>query len=234
MLDHVRTLYRNARFTPPPPATRRRCWSTGATITWIGTTKRPGLAGLAERTVDLDGAFVTPAFVDAHMHATRPGLSLTGLDLSPAESLADALGRVERPRRAGRGRPVLGQRLGRDALARAARCRRLAELDRAGIRRAVYLSRVDAHSAVVSSALLAAASGVGALPGYRSDGWLTTAAHDAARLVALRTASPPRRSATPSGRHPGPCGDARHRLRARDGRPGDLERRRPVSAARAG
>ena len=32
--------------------------------------------------VDLDGALVTPAFVDAHVHATDTGLTLAGLDLS--------------------------------------------------------------------------------------------------------------------------------------------------------
>ena len=36
--------------------------------------------------VDLDGALVTPAFVDAHVHATDTGLALSGLDLSGARS----------------------------------------------------------------------------------------------------------------------------------------------------
>ena len=38
-----------------------------------------------------EGALLTPAFVDAHVHATGTGLALTGLDLHPSVSLVDAL-----------------------------------------------------------------------------------------------------------------------------------------------
>ena len=41
--------------------------------------------------VDLDGAFVAPAFVDSHVHLTATGLTLTGLDLRPATSLRHCL-----------------------------------------------------------------------------------------------------------------------------------------------
>ena len=37
-----------------------------------------------DRVVELDGALVLPAFVDAHVHATDTGLALTGLDLTDA------------------------------------------------------------------------------------------------------------------------------------------------------
>ncbi len=197
MLDDVRTLYRNARIYTPATPDATAMLVDGPRIAWIGAETAgsggPGgsgeSGGSAERTVDLGGAFVTPAFVDAHTHATRTGLTLTGLDLSPAESLADALDRVERHSRASRGRPVLGH--GWDETRWPERRAPTAhELDRAGYGGLVYISRVDAHSAVVSSALLAATSGVGALPGYRSDGWLTTDAHDAARLVAFGSLRP--------------------------------------------
>ena len=36
--------------------------------------------------VNLDGAFVAPAFVDSHVHTTATGLLRTGLDLRPARS----------------------------------------------------------------------------------------------------------------------------------------------------
>jgi len=75
---------------------------------WPHRLARRRSVGPADHVVDLDGALVTPAFVDAHVHATGAGLSLTGLDLSGAESLRDALDRVERHNRSGRGRPVLG------------------------------------------------------------------------------------------------------------------------------
>ena len=178
----MRTLYRNGHIYAPAHPDANALIVDGPLIAWIGDDSG-GLAE-AERTVDLDGALVTPAFVDAHTHATRTGLSLTGLDLSPATSLPDALDRVERHSRASRGRPVLGH--GWDETNwpehRAPTAR---ELDRAGYGGLVYISRVDAHSAVVSSALLAATPGVSAQPGYRADGWLTTEAHDAVRLVAF-------------------------------------------------
>src|SRR6185503_2385478 len=94
--------------------------------------------------VELAGALVTPAFVDAHVHTTSAGLALAGLDLSTVDSVA-------------------------------------AVLDRASYGGVVYLSRVDMHSAAVSSALVAATPGVAGLPGYAESGHLTRDAHHAVR-----------------------------------------------------
>jgi predicted amidohydrolase YtcJ len=118
-------------------------------------------------------------------------LALTGLDLAGAGSLREALERVERAARAGRGRPVLGGGWD-DTNWPEQRPPTAAELDRAGYGGLVYLARVDAHSAVVSSALLASISGVRGLAGYRPDGVLTRAAHDAARIAALGAIGPGR------------------------------------------
>jgi predicted amidohydrolase YtcJ len=176
----VRTLYRNGRIHSPAVRGATALVVEDATITWIGD--EAGVEPLAGvRVIDLHGAFVTPAFVDAHVHATATGLSLTGLDLGSAPSLRDALDRVERAARSGRGRPILGGGWDETRWPEE-RPPTAAELDRAGYGGAVYLARVDAHSAVVSSALLAA---VRELPGYRVDGHLTRAAHDAARTAAL-------------------------------------------------
>ncbi len=41
--------------------------------------------------VDLEGAFVAPAFVDSHVHLTATGLTLAGLDLRSATSLRHCL-----------------------------------------------------------------------------------------------------------------------------------------------
>ena len=137
----------------------------GTSITWIGRDDA-GRSGSGTRIVDLAGALVTPAFVDAHIHATGTGLALTGLDLAGASSLREALDRVDRAARAGRGRPVLGGGWD-DTRWPEQRPPTAAELDRAGYGGLVYLARVDAHSAVVSSALLASISGVRELAGYR-------------------------------------------------------------------
>lgn len=152
-------------------------------IEWVGDDDDVGAVSDAE-VVDLDGAVVTPAFVDAHVHATSTGLALTGLNLATARSLADVLDRVERAARAGRGRPILGT--GWDESGWPERRPPTAtELDRASYGGAVYLSRVDVHSAVVSSTLLAAVPDVARRSGHRPDGWLTRDAHDAVRTTAL-------------------------------------------------
>jgi hypothetical protein len=172
MLRSVRTLYRNGRIYP---GTATALVTDGGRIAWVGR-DAPGPVG---RSVDLEGALVTPAFVDAHVHATAAGLTLTGLDLSSAPSLHAALDAVQRHSRTVRGRPVLGHGWD-DTRWPEHRPPTAAELDRAAYGGAVYLSRVDAHSAVASSALLA----VGAsLPGFRPDGWLTGDAHHAVRRV---------------------------------------------------
>ena len=56
-----------------------------------------------------------------------------------------------------------------------------AELDRAAGGVAVYLARVDVHSAVVSSTLLDQLPGVTKATGYRADGLLTREAHHLCR-----------------------------------------------------
>lgn len=149
-------------------------------IAWLGVeSERPdGAPG-----IDLGGAFVTPAFVDAHVHATATGLALTGLDLRAARSLTEALSTVEAAARAARGRPLLGggwdERRWPELRPPTA-----AELDRASYGGVVYLARVDVHSALASSALLAAVPDLRARSGFDAVGWVRGPAHDAVRSAA--------------------------------------------------
>jgi predicted amidohydrolase YtcJ len=150
-------------------------------IGWLGA-DADAPAG-ADRTVDLAGALVTPAFVDAHVHATDTGVTLHGLDLTGTRSRAEALDRVAAH---ATGQPadavVLGH--GWDESGWPDRTPPTpAELDRAGGGRRVYLSRVDVHSCVVSTALLAGANPD--TPGYGADGWLRRGSHHEVRAVAL-------------------------------------------------
>ena len=130
-----------------------------------GLTERPApagsrLLGAPDEVVDLRGAFVAPAFVDAHVHVLETGLALSGVDLSSATSLGAVLDRVERAVARGAD-PVLGH--GWDETRwREGRPPTRAELDRAASGRAVYLARADLHSAVVSSALAERAGCAGA------------------------------------------------------------------------
>ncbi|MEU5114039.1 amidohydrolase [Streptomyces longwoodensis] len=150
-------------------------------VAWVGSEgAADAFADGVDEVVDLDGALVTPAFTDAHVHTTATGLALTGLDLSDAPSLEAALARVRefaaaRPQ----DRVLLGH--GWDA-ARwpGGRPPTRAELDEATGGRPLYLSRIDVHSAVVTTAMLELAPGLTA-----GDGPLTADAHHAVRAAAF-------------------------------------------------
>ncbi len=163
-----------------------------ATVSWVGPYESAP-AG-ADRVVDLHGARVTPAFVDAHVHATAAGLALEGLNLSSAASLTAALTALEEHARRGRGAPVLGHGWDETRWPEQRQPTRQ-ELDRASYGGLVYLSRIDSHSAVVSSSLLAAVPEARTLTGYDDSGWLRQDAHHAVRRAARRTLSPAQRTA---------------------------------------
>jgi len=127
-----------------------------------------------------DGLVVTPAFVDAHVHATAAGLLVDGLDLAGCRSPAALLDAVARRARARPGALIWGhgwQDLGWTVPGRAA-------LDRAATGCPVYLSRVDVHSALASSALLARAPAAAGAAGW-TDGPLSADAHHLVRRAAL-------------------------------------------------
>ena len=177
------TLYVNARVFAPGSPTAFAVSDEGV-VAWAGSD--PG--GGASETVDLGGAFVTPAFVDAHVHTTATGLMLTGLDLHGCASLAEALDRVERYARANGGRPVLGTGWDESGWPER-RPPTAAELDRASYGGVVYLARADVHGAVASSALLSLCS-IEGLPGNEGDGLVRLDAHHVVRRVALDSLRP--------------------------------------------
>lgn len=164
----------------------------GDAIGWLGDDATAATM-TADRTVDLAGALVVPAFVDAHFHTTATGLALGGLDLAGSPTLADALHQVERHSRSNGGRPLLGSGWDETTWPER-RVPTVTELDRASYGGVVYLARTDAHSAVVSSALLASVPRIAAMDGYAATGHLTKAAHHAAREVAMSAITPDRRA----------------------------------------
>jgi predicted amidohydrolase YtcJ len=129
-------------------------------VAWVGEEgAAESYARDADLVVDLAGALVTPAFVDAHVHATSTGLALTGLDLTSCPSLGEALTRVRafvRESGVGRGGVLLGHGWDETKWPER-RAPSLAELDQAAGGTALYLSRTDVHSALASSALRALA-----------------------------------------------------------------------------
>ncbi|WP_405802665.1 amidohydrolase [Streptomyces halstedii] len=164
-------------------------------VAWVGSEgAADAFASGVDEVVDLEGALVTPAFTDAHVHTTATGLALTGLDLSGARTLAEALDAVRAYANAHPApRVVLGH--GWDATRwPEQRPPSRAELDGAAGGRAVYLPRIDVHSAVVTTALLDLVPGVRDLAGYHPDAPLTGAAHHAVRAAAHAAVTPAQRA----------------------------------------
>ena len=187
------TLYRNGRVRSPADPFATALLVDGDTIAWIG--QEAAAAGLsADNVVDLHDAWVAPAFVDAHVHATSTGLALTGLDLAGTTSLAQALRKIEDHCRQVRGGVILGTGWDETQWSEG-RPPTSAELDRAAYGGVVYLARADVHSAVASSALLAACPQARTLPGYLSDGLVRQEAHHAVRRTALEAVTPTQRRA---------------------------------------
>ncbi|MEU0074739.1 amidohydrolase [Streptomyces sp. NPDC006332] len=158
-------------------------------VAWVGSEgAADAFADGVDEVIDLDGALVTPAFTDAHVHTTSTGLARTGLDLSDAPSLDAALALVRdfattRPH----DRVLLGH--GWDASRWPdGRPPTRAELDAATGGRPLYLSRIDVHSAVVTTALLDLTPGLGVV-----EGPLTADAHHAVRAAALAAVTPEQR-----------------------------------------
>ncbi|GIJ56586.1 amidohydrolase [Virgisporangium aurantiacum] len=179
---------RGARiFSPAAPDATALLMDDGV-ISWLGADAD---APAADKTMDLDGALVTPAFVDAHVHVTDTGVTMQGLDLAATRSRADVLDRLAR-HAAGQAPDavVLGHGWDESRWPDPTPPRP-AELDRAAAGRRVYLSRADVHSCVVSTALLAAANP--ATPGHDPGGWLTRDAHHEVRAVALGSLGPTQR-----------------------------------------
>ncbi len=181
----MRTLFRDGRVHTPADPSATAMLVDGDTIAWLGpTADAPTVTGgRVDRVVDLDGALVTPAFVDAHVHTTATGFTLRGLNLAGTTSRTAVLDAVA----------AHAATLPADAIVIGhgwdesgwidQRTPTAAELDRAGGGRGVYLSRACVHAALVSSGLLTAP--VRAAAGYDASGWLRRDAHHLVREVAF-------------------------------------------------
>ncbi|EST24480.1 hypothetical protein N566_24945, partial [Streptomycetaceae bacterium MP113-05] len=184
--DRPRTLLlRGGRVYSPADPFATAMVVEGGRIAWVGSDgAADSFADGVDEVVHLEDAFVTPAFTDAHVHSTATGLALTGLDLGAAGTLAEAL---EHVRAHASARPTDRVLLGTGWDATVwpeQRHPTRAELDAATGGRPLYLTRVDVHSALVSTALLDLVPGITGLDGYASDAPLTGDAHHAARATA--------------------------------------------------
>ncbi|GAA2060717.1 amidohydrolase [Catenulispora yoronensis] len=167
-------------------------------VAWLGSDSAADVAHAdsVDEIVELDGALVTPAFVDAHVHLTSTGLALAGLDLHDALSLTDALDRIA-SFAAGlpAGETVIGQGWDESRWPER-RAPSPAELDRAVGGRPAYLSRADVHSALVSPALVAAVPEVRGAVGFDAEAGLARQdAHHLVRRAAFALLGPGARGA---------------------------------------
>jgi hypothetical protein len=142
--------------------------------------------------VDLHGAVVTAAFVDAHVHLTASGLLISGLDLRAVRSKEELIAAVaEASSHLRPGEVLIGH--GWDETQFAVPVLPDAdELERAS-GAAVYLTRIDVHSALVSRSLLAQVPHVVNTSGYLPNGRLTREAHGVIRSHVFANLSPQQR-----------------------------------------
>jgi predicted amidohydrolase YtcJ len=162
-------------------------------VAWVGAPEQaPTSPG---RRLDLAGRLVTPAFVDAHVHLAETGQQALAVDLTGATSAADLLalvsGHAEHADRSGGTSVVLGHGWDETAWEGGTTVTR-EDLDRATRGRPAYLSRIDMHSALVTTSLVEAAGGsrLATVPGWSSRGALAQDAHHAGRDAARSLVSP--------------------------------------------
>ena len=189
MTDLPSVLYKSGRFYSAADPRATAMLVRDGKVAWLG---QDAEAPAAERTVDLAGALVTPAFVDAHVHCTDSGLAVDGLDLSGVRSAGEVLAAVAA---FAASRPVdaVVHGHGWDESTWVRQTPPVAqELERAAGGRRVYLSQASVHSALCSTSLLGAAEGVA---GFDASGWVREQAHHAVRAVALGSLTAGQRSA---------------------------------------
>jgi predicted amidohydrolase YtcJ len=189
MTDLPSALFSHGRFYSAADPRATAMLVRGGRIEWLGQTAD---APSADERIDLDDALVTPAFVDAHVHATDTGLAFDGLELSGVRSPGELLDAVAA---FAKSRPDAGVVHGHgwDESTWPGRTPPSAdELERAAGGRRVYLSQASVHSALVSASLLGAAEGVA---GYDASGWVREQAHHAVRAVALGSLTAAQRTA---------------------------------------
>ena len=158
-------------------------------VAWLGTDDVGRKQYPDARVVDLAGGFVTPAFVDGHVHVTATGLALVGLDLRDAASREDALRLVGEYARRHPDGLIWGH--GWDEARWPSRTApTTADLDALLGERPAYLARVDVHSAEASTALRRSVPGLAEATGHHDQRPLTADAHHLVRAAARGRLAP--------------------------------------------
>lgn len=140
-------------YTPTSPGATAMAITDGVVV-WVGADRPAQVLHPDAEVIRLDGAFVAPAFVDAHVHTTSLGLTLTGVDLSTARSRDECLALL-------RNAPadVVWAQGWDETLWADATPLTQDEVDGAVGDRVAYVPRIDGHSALGSRALRAKVAG---------------------------------------------------------------------------
>lgn len=178
----VSTLFTHARIYSPSEPFADALLIEDGRIAWLGQSEAANLSDIS--VVDLQGALVTPGFVDAHVHTTSAGMQLIGLDLTTCRSKSDFLELLDRFAKARRGAPIYGHgwdetRWSDQSLPSKE------EIDRATVGSVVYLSRIDVHSALISSTAQLLLPQARELDGWSETGLVKAAAHGLVRRELL-------------------------------------------------
>lgn len=79
------TLFRNGFIHSPADPFAEALLIEDGVIAWIGADDAAaGFASRADRVIDLDGALVTPGFVDSHVHLLETALAAQAVDVAPS------------------------------------------------------------------------------------------------------------------------------------------------------
>jgi predicted amidohydrolase YtcJ len=178
--QHRHRLVVDGVHTPAQSDARVLVWE-GDRLVWVGADLDAGPA--APHTIERSGAWVTPGFVDAHVHGTATGLKLDGVDLSPATSADDVLQRVRAYASTRADDPIVGSGWDEHTWPEP-RPPSAGDLAAAARGRRVLLDRVDGHSCLVDTATLAEIDTTGDdvdRADGRPTGWLREDAAGAAR-----------------------------------------------------
>ncbi|WP_445165561.1 amidohydrolase [Mycolicibacterium sp. Dal123E01] len=179
------TLLLNGRIHSPSHFDATAMAVRDGVVAWLGSDEVGRSQFTDAQIIDLQGAFVAPAFVDSHIHLTSTGLLMTGLDLTAATSTQHCLTLTAQHVAAHPGRPIWAHGWddtgwGRD------QAPTTDELDAVVGTVPTYLARVDVHSAAASTALRELVPGLAAMAGYHPQRPLSADAHHLVRSEARR------------------------------------------------
>ncbi|MDO5743596.1 MAG: amidohydrolase family protein [Micrococcaceae bacterium] len=146
-------LYRNGSIYSPADPFATAMLVEDGTVAWLGSESAAGsmLDGrMAE--IDLQGALVTPAFVDSHVHLGSLGSKLSGLDLGGIRSADGLLSAIAAAAAADATGILIGSGWDETRF-ESSQLPTAEQLQAAAPDREIYLARIDVHSALVSAKL---------------------------------------------------------------------------------